>query len=29
MLRDEATKDEWLAKIDEIKARFPYPTERP
>lgn len=25
MLRDEATKDEWLAKIDEIKARFPYP----
>ncbi len=27
MLRDEATKDEWLAKIEEIKARFPYPTE--
>jgi hypothetical protein len=25
MLRDEATKDEWLAKINEIKARFPYP----
>jgi hypothetical protein len=25
MLRDEATKEEWLAKIDEIKARFPYP----
>lgn len=25
MLRDEATKDEWLAKIEEIKARFPYP----
>jgi hypothetical protein len=29
MLRDEATKDEWLAKIDEIKARFPYPEEQP
>lgn len=27
MLRDEATKDEWLAKINEIKARFPYPAE--
>lgn len=27
MLRDEATKDEWLAKIEEIKARFPYPAE--
>jgi len=25
MLRDEATKSEWLAKIDEIKARYPYP----
>ena len=25
MLRDEATKEEWLAKIEEIKARFPYP----
>ena len=25
MLRDEATKDEWLAKIGEIKTRFPYP----
>jgi len=25
MLRDEATKTVWLAKIDEIKARFPYP----
>jgi hypothetical protein len=25
MLRDEVTKDEWLAKINEIKARFPYP----
>jgi len=29
MLRDEATKEEWLAKIDEIKARFPYPPEQP
>jgi hypothetical protein len=29
MLRDEATKDEWLAKIDQIKARFPYPEEQP
>jgi hypothetical protein len=27
MLRDEATKEEWLAKIDEIKARYPYPEE--
>jgi len=27
MLRDEATRDEWLAKIDEIKARFPYPAD--
>ena len=27
MLRDEATKEEWLAKIEEIKARYPYPTE--
>jgi len=27
MLRDEATKEEWLAKINEIKARFPYPDE--
>jgi hypothetical protein len=25
MLRDEATKEEWLAKIEEIKARYPYP----
>ena len=24
MLRDEATKEEWLAKIEEIKARYPY-----
>ena len=23
--RGEATNDEWLAKIEEIKARFPYP----
>lgn len=22
--RGEATKDEWLAKVDEIKGRFPY-----
>lgn len=27
MLRDEATKDEWLAKINEIKARYPYPVK--
>ena len=27
MLRGEATKDEWLAKIDEIKARYPYPVK--
>jgi hypothetical protein len=27
MLRDEATKEEWLAKIDEIKARYPYPED--
>jgi hypothetical protein len=25
--RGEATNDEWLAKVAEIKARFPYPTE--
>jgi hypothetical protein len=25
--RDEATKDEWLAKIEEIKARYPDPVE--
>ncbi len=25
MLRDEATKEEWLAKIEEIKLRYPYP----
>jgi hypothetical protein len=22
--REEATKDEWLAKVEEIKARYPY-----
>ena len=27
MLRDGATTEEWLAKIDEIKARYPYPEE--
>jgi hypothetical protein len=27
MLRDEATKEEWLAKIEEIKARYPYAEE--
>jgi len=27
MLRDEASMEEWLAKIEEIKVRFPYPTE--
>jgi hypothetical protein len=27
MLRDEATKEEWLAKIEEIKTRYPYPEE--
>ena len=25
--RGTATKDEWLAKINEIKARFPYPVK--
>ena len=25
--RGEATEAEWLAKIAEIKARFPYPSE--
>ena len=25
--RGEAANDEWLAKIEEIKARFPYPEE--
>lgn len=24
--RGEATTEEWLAKIEEIKARFPYPS---
>jgi len=23
--RGEATEAEWLAKVEEIKARFPYP----
>jgi hypothetical protein len=27
MLRGDATKEEWLAKIAEIKARYPYPSE--
>jgi hypothetical protein len=27
MLRDETIKEEWLAKIDEIKARYPYPKD--
>ena len=26
-LRGEATKEDWLAKIEEIKARFPKPVE--
>lgn len=25
--RGEATMDEWLAKVEEIKARYPYPVE--
>lgn len=25
--RGEATTEEWQAKLDEIKARFPYPGE--
>jgi hypothetical protein len=25
--RNEATEAEWLAKVAEIKARFPYPSE--
>lgn len=25
--RSEATNEEWLAKVAEIKARFPYPAE--
>lgn len=27
MLRGDALKDEWLAKIAEIKLRYPYPAE--
>lgn len=23
--RESATKDEWLAKVEEIKTRYPYP----
>lgn len=29
MLRGDATKEDWLAKIEEIKARYPYPEEQP
>ena len=25
--RGTATKEEWLAKVEEIKARYPYPVE--
>jgi hypothetical protein len=25
--RGEATSDEWQAKVEEIKARYPYPVE--
>jgi hypothetical protein len=25
--RKSATKDEWLAKVEEIKARYPYPSK--
>jgi hypothetical protein len=25
--RGTKTKEEWLAKIEEIKARYPYPSE--
>ena len=24
--RGEIAKEQWIAKVDEIKARFPYPT---
>jgi hypothetical protein len=24
-LRDETKKEEWLAKVEEIKKRYPYP----
>jgi hypothetical protein len=27
--RGEATMDEWLAKVAEIDARYPYPEEQP
>jgi hypothetical protein len=27
--RGDATVEEWLAKIEEIKARYPYPEEQP
>jgi uncharacterized membrane protein len=27
MLRGEITKEEWEAKIEEIRQRFPYPNE--
>lgn len=27
MLRGEITKEEWEAKIEEIRERFPYPNE--
>jgi hypothetical protein len=27
MQRGEATEEEWKAKIEEIKARYPYPVE--
>ena len=26
MLRGEATKEEWEAKVEEIRARYPYPS---
>lgn len=25
--RGTATKEEWLAKVEEIKSRYPYPTK--
>jgi len=27
MLRGEITKEEWEAKVEEIKKRFPYPSD--
>lgn len=27
--RGDATREEWLAKIEEIRARHPYPEEQP